>query len=77
MATRYEGGDQVTIKLAYDKDEITVWPSVEVPGGLVISLADSEEEHVNVGIASREEWEAIKRAGDEALALLVAGEGGR
>lgn len=62
---KYEGDDAITVKLAHDNDELTVWPSKEVPGGVAFSLADSQEEHVNVGIASRE----------EALAFVAAVQG--
>jgi hypothetical protein len=68
MATDdYKHDGQVTITLAYDADEISVWPSVEVAGGVTIALLDSQEPRTNVGIASPDEWDAFVAAGNAAL----------
>lgn len=62
---KYDG--QVTIQLTRHGDEISVWPSNELKGGLAISLMDVEEPRTNVGIATPAEWDAFVAAGDRAL----------
>lgn len=62
---KYDG--QVTITLALHDDEISVWPSNELKGGVAISLLDSEEPRTNVVIASPAEWDAFVAAGNAAL----------
>lgn len=62
---KYDG--QVTIQLTRHGDEISVWPSNELKGGLAISLMDVEEPRTNVGIATPAEWDAFVAAGNAAL----------
>jgi hypothetical protein len=62
---KYDG--QVTIQLTRHGDEISVWPSNGLKGGLAISLMDVEEPRTNVGIATPAEWDAFVAAGNAAL----------
>ena len=73
MATDdYKHDGQVTITLAYDADEISVWPSVEVPGSVGIALLDSQEPRTNIGIASPPECDALIAAIGRALGRPAA-----
>lgn len=78
MATDdYKHDGQVTITLAYDADEISVWPSVEVPGSVGIALLDSQEPRTNIGIASPAECDALIAAISRALGRPPGGNAAR
>ena len=50
--SNYKHGLEETITLARDGDEISVWPSDEVPGSVDIALMDSDDPRTNVGVAT-------------------------